>query len=419
MRKGWFIVLAISLLSATQLRPSAAQDGADWRPHLVEPGDTWAALAWRYGLDSAAVQAANPHPNRQQQPAIGSTLQVHTSPTGEQMGQLVASGRGSLLTLAAAEGTNPWQLARLNGLPHPFRPLLYQAIFIPGGDEPPREFPAGFRSLELSQVPARPGQGLAFRAEVTGDLTVIARLDRQLFVTKSNDGHLVGLVGTGAFQDTGDLPFTIQVEGRPLWSQPWHMVPGDWIYQQLTLTGDAAAIDAESIRLERERLVAIWNQATPVPQWDRRFREPIDSFLEYSSPYGARRSYNGGPYLSYHEGLDYSAHGGTPVLAPAAGTVVLAERLYVRGGAVILDHGLGVYSGFYHMSEVLAEVGQTVEPGQIVGKVGTTGLSTGNHLHWDMLVAGTWVDPAGWLASNTACWLLAGWGSPCLEAPSS
>lgn len=89
-----------------------------------------------------------------------------------------------------------------------------------------------------------------------------------------------------------------------------------------------------------------------------------------SANYGARRSYNGGPYPTYHEGVDFSAYAGTPVMAPAAGTVALAEPLTVRGGAVILDHGLGVYTGYYHLSAIHATVGQQVQPGDVLGEAG-------------------------------------------------
>jgi murein DD-endopeptidase MepM/ murein hydrolase activator NlpD len=77
----------------------------------------------------------------------------------------------------------------------------------------------------------------------------------------------------------------------------------------------------------------------------------------------------------------------------------------VRGGAVIVDHGWGVYTGYYHMSDVAAEVGQWVEAGQHIGGVGTTGLSTGNHLHWDLLVGGVWVDGLAWLEQDIGGWL--------------
>jgi murein DD-endopeptidase MepM/ murein hydrolase activator NlpD len=144
---------------------------------------------------------------------------------------------------------------------------------------------------------------------------------------------------------------------------------------------------------------------------------PLENYLSISSDFGARRSYNGGPYQSYHEGLDFSAYGGTEVLAPSAGTVVLAENLYVRGGAVIINHGLGLFSGTYHLQEVLIQSDQTLEKGQIIGLVGSTGLSTGNHLHWDLLVGGIWVSPQAWLDSGLACWVLEGWGTPCQRKP--
>jgi len=193
------------------------------------------------------------------------------------------------------------------------------------------------------------------------------------------------------------------------------LVPGEWTFEEITYTGAAAAIDSDSIRQERERLEIVWNQYGQKPLWSGSFGKPLENFLAISSQYGARRSYAGGPFDHYHEGLDFSAYGGTAVLAPASGSVVLAEPLVARGGAVIIDHGLGVFSGYYHLSEVLVEPGQNVNAGDEIGQVGSTGLSTGNHLHWDFLVGGTWVDPAAWLAQDVACWILEGWGTPCSD----
>ncbi len=180
----------------------------------------------------------------------------------------------------------------------------------------------------------------------------------------------------------------------------------------------AAEIDQAAIDEERARLREIWSQVSPEPLWQDSFREPIADYLEISSTFGARRSTNGGPYNRYHEGVDFSAYGGTPVLAPAGGVVVVAEPLYVRGGAVIIDHGLGVYSGYYHLSEIFVEAGTAVSPGDPLGAVGTTGLSTGNHLHWDLLIGTTWVDAAAWLEQDMACWILDGWGKPCSDSNS-
>jgi len=85
------------------------------------------------------------------------------------------------------------------------------------------------------------------------------------------------------------------------------------------------------------------------------------------------------------------------VLAAASGIVVLAEELQVRGRAVILDHGAGVMSGYFHLSEIGVETGDRVSAGQVLGSVGATGLVTGSHLHWEMRVNGVAVNPQDWL----------------------
>jgi murein DD-endopeptidase MepM/ murein hydrolase activator NlpD len=101
--------------------------------------------------------------------------------------------------------------------------------------------------------------------------------------------------------------------------------------------------------------------------------------------------------VSAHAGEDFSAPPGSEVLAPAAGTVLLAESLFVRGNAVMLDHGSGVITGYWHLQKLNVESGQRVEAGQTLGEVGSTGLSTGAHLHWELRVRGVAVDPMQWV----------------------
>ena len=83
--------------------------------------------------------------------------------------------------------------------------------------------------------------------------------------------------------------------------------------------------------------------------------------------------------------------------APAAGTIVLAEPLTVRGNVVFIDHGWGLLTGYWHLSTIETEVGQQVAPGDLIGRVGNTGLSTGAHMHWEMWVGGISVDGLQWL----------------------
>ncbi len=415
MRRSLLLIATLLTLIILTPSPLQAQEDPAAEPtyHTVQPGDTWLALSLRYQVSVEELRLANPHPNPLRQPTIGDTVRIPPTAAEPTTGRLLRSENGGLLQLAANLQVNPWQLEHHNGLAHLSRPLFGRALFVPGGESAPTEYPSGFHSLELSQIPARPGEALVLRALVGNVEQFNVRLGSAHFDSFVNHPHAVSVGGTGAFFTPGAPELTITSPGQPIWSQPWRIVPGTWDYDQVTLTGEAAAIDQAAIAAERERLFQIWSVRSEEPQWTTSFQLPINSFLGISSTFGARRSYNGGPYSTYHEGLDFSAYAGTPVYAPAAGTVVLAEMLYVRGGAVIIDHGLGIYSGFYHMSEVHAQPGQKVEAGTLLGQVGTTGLSSGNHLHWDLLVAETWVDAAAWRDQDLACWLLQGWGRPC------
>jgi hypothetical protein len=166
--------------------------------------------------------------------------------------------------------------------------------------------------------------------------------------------------------------------------------------ENIVLPPDRAELLAPAItEPEIKRLDGVFAVVTPEPLWSGSFTMPVQA--NTSSAFGTRRSYNGGPLGSGHSGWDLDAAAGTPVLAPARGRVVLAETLQVRGNAVIVDHGLGVYSAYYHLSEIRVRVGQVVAPGEVIGKVGNTGLSTGPHLHWEMRVGGVAVDPAEWV----------------------
>ena len=405
--KKWIISVLLFLIIIA--KPTAAQGNG---PLTIQPGDSWASLAIRFQVPEASLHELNPHLNPLRLPAIGT--EVVLPETAVAQSGLLLRPMGDLLATAVAQQTSPWLLAIRNARPSPYRANLYRPVLVPDATNVPRDLPAGFSRLELSQAVGTPGQAVGFRAEMDAVGMVTAVLGSNEMDVFANEPFLVGLTGTGAFFGTQQPVLQIQVGDAPPWRQPWQFRdPADWEYQQLTLTGTAAQIDQESIAEERARLFEIWEQNSGPAQWDAPFQLPINSYLTISSTFGARRSYNGGPYRSYHEGVDFAAYGGTPVLAPATGTVVVAEFLYVRGGAVIIDHGLGIYSGFYHMSSIAVAPGDVVAPGQIVGEVGTTGLSTGNHLHWDLLVNAIWVDAQAWLEQGMDCWILAGLNQPC------
>jgi len=130
--------------------------------------------------------------------------------------------------------------------------------------------------------------------------------------------------------------------------------------------------------------------------WTYPLRSPLEPMPSISADYGDRRSY-GGMFEGYHSGIDYRASRGTPVVAPAAGRVVLVKRLEARGNAVLIDHGWGLVTGYWHLSTIDVEIGDKIMAGEILGRVGNTGLSTGSHLHWEVWINGVAVDGRQWL----------------------
>jgi len=99
----------------------------------------------------------------------------------------------------------------------------------------------------------------------------------------------------------------------------------------------------------------------------------------------------------YHRGIDFGAPRGTAVYASNGGIVVLSDNFITRGKTIIIDHGYGIFTEYLHLSKILVKKGQFVKKGELIGKIGSTGFSTGPHLHWSLLVNGYLVNPLQWV----------------------
>ncbi|HYK87296.1 MAG TPA: M23 family metallopeptidase [Acidobacteriota bacterium] len=151
----------------------------------------------------------------------------------------------------------------------------------------------------------------------------------------------------------------------------------------------------ERIRRESKRVGEIFAAMTPQKMWDGAFAAPVPGQVD--SNFGKRSILNG-KARSPHTGVDFTADAGTPIRAPNAGRIILAADLYFSGNTVIIDHGLGLYSFFAHLSSFSVREGDRVKTGTVVGRVGSTGRATGPHLHWTVRLAETRVDPLSLMA---------------------
>lgn len=161
---------------------------------------------------------------------------------------------------------------------------------------------------------------------------------------------------------------------------------------RIGISAGAASDPEVDARIARDRVLIDRALHGSGPEW--RPREPFTwpRPAIKTSVFGQRRTFNGS-VASRHLGLDLRGRRGEPVRAPAAGKVVLTGNFYYQGNAVYIDHGLGLVTAYFHFSETDVAIGDLVEQGQVIGRVGTTGRSTAPHLHWSAYVEGENIDP--------------------------
>ena len=193
--------------------------------------------------------------------------------------------------------------------------------------------------------------------------------------------------GTRLLQVAGDgqvQKLSVQVRDRDFPTQSIWLPPGK---------------DEEGTDAEFDRVDAFKALVTPEKFWDGKLLRPNSG--EITTIYGVRRYYNGVFAQDYyHRGVDYAGAYGSPVVAPAAGRVSLVGResqgFKIHGNVVGIDHGQGVASILMHLSRIDVKEGDVVKAGQVIGALGSTGASTGPHLHWGLYVHGQSVDPVPW-----------------------
>ncbi len=190
-----------------------------------------------------------------------------------------------------------------------------------------------------------------------------------------------------AIMTHADPPQT--VEGR------LKILKRDFQVQRLTLPTKMVDLDPETERravAEADQLRTLYRTVTPERFWRGRFTRPVGG-TEPGTGFGARRVINGHPKAP-HTGIDFGAAPGTPVVAVNDGRVALVADFFFPGRLVVIDHGLGLYTLYFHLQEAKVTDGERVSRGQPIGAVGATGRATGPHLHFGAHVGAARIDPA-------------------------
>ncbi|HWI53483.1 MAG TPA: M23 family metallopeptidase [Symbiobacteriaceae bacterium] len=256
--------------------------------------------------------------------------------------------------------------------------------------------PAPPREPQLLLEPVRVQQGdvaaIRFDLPVEGDVTVrVQGLDEQPRVFRL-EGRPIAFAGFPANARVGTYPVTVTWSGGKIESA-LEVVYKKFTEDRLTVTAEQESTYYDPRQADEwARVFALRSRSWSRPLWDGPFRVPLHGKLDISTYFGQIRFVNG-TETGRHSGMDFEADEGTPVLAPARGRVLMTEKLIVSGNTIILDHGLNLYTTYYHLSAYDVKPGDWVEPGQIIGRVGNTGFSLGPHLHWTATIGNTPVDP--------------------------
>jgi murein DD-endopeptidase MepM/ murein hydrolase activator NlpD len=201
------------------------------------------------------------------------------------------------------------------------------------------------------------------------------------------------LVGIPIQQSLGNTTLTFMQQGQEL-THTFEIVDKRYTEQRITLKNQEMVTpnpqQLERIRAEGKRQRAIYAQVSKAIDLSAGFTMPLQG--RTTSLFGHRRFFNDQP-RSPHSGLDIAAPTGTPITAPAPGTVALVDDLYYNGKTVFLDHGQGLITMYCHLSDQTVTTGQVVEQNQQIGLVGATGRVTGPHLHWSVSLNGYRIDP--------------------------
>ncbi|MDJ0571279.1 MAG: M23 family metallopeptidase [Pleurocapsa sp. MO_192.B19] len=254
------------------------------------------------------------------------------------------------------------------------------------------------KALEVKISPQTPQLGDTISVIVTIDdpnTPPSVAVEQKNYPLFENNGTYRALIPTSPLNSPGKMTLRVQGDNQTSNIGLW-LKNRSFPIQRIWLSGKASR---PATQIELERVAAFKKLVTPQKFWQGSFIRPNTARI--STVFGVRRYYNGefaNDY--YHKGVDYAGGYGSPIVAPAAGRVSLvgkeSEGFHVHGNIVGIDHGQGVVSVFMHLQDIDVAEGTMVNAGQQIGTIGSTGASSGPHLHWGLYVNEVAVDPVPW-----------------------
>ena len=213
----------------------------------------------------------------------------------------------------------------------------------------------------------------------------------EAFILEGEDGAW-GIVAAGLRTAPGSYDITLKI-GEESVSSAMEVTAEDYDTQRITVDKKKVHLSAETLKrvgAEKALITAVWASASAEPFWNGPFRMPVEGTV--TGVFGTKRIFNGSP-RNPHGGVDIAAPEGTDVAAANRGRIAFVGDFFFNGKFVVIDHGLGVFTMYAHLSKVATSVGTVVEKGSVIGAIGSTGRATGPHLHFSVKLGRIDVSP--------------------------
>lgn len=374
--------------------------------HTATPGETLHTLAQQYGTTPESLAQANYITNPAQvfvgqDIAIPITDEPHKVAVARALHHVQQDE--NLARIATRYNVTLADLLHTNGMTQVMPVFAGQALWIPGGDSSlaVHDLPAPFIEIALSPIPAIQGKTMSIALKTSEYVTLTGTfMGYPVQIVTQNATQHYALFGIHAFAQAGVYPLLLTATAangvQTTLTQRVRIDSGGYGAEAIALAaGQEGLLTPEVTEPEWERFARLMSSFTAQRYFDGVMGLPSSGAI--SSQFGTRRSYNGGALSTFHSGTDFAGAPESPIVAPAGGVVIMAEALPVRGNITIIDHGWGVVTAYFHQTEIQVGVGSVVSAGQTIGTIGSTGRSTGPHLHWEMWVGGVQVDPMQWV----------------------
>ncbi len=313
----------------------------------------------------------------------------------------------SSLELAVIENLNPWDLIITNAQGGEWDLIPGEVLYVQATDSSgPGAFPEEIQKVAYTPNRFIQGHTSVFEVKAPEGTIIQGSLgDYPLSFFSETGVNYLALQGLHARENLSLKPLSIfgtLPDGTPFaHTQMVQIRSGEYPYEKI-LNVPQETVGVNLTEEETEFLEEFADKATGNKFWAGGFLSPVPAELStcWPSYYGNRRSYNGSGFFYFHSGLDFCSAMGGNILAPAPGKVIYIGSQLLHGNTTMINHGWGVYTLYAHQSEFLVQEGDRVNAGDIIGRVGSTGRSTGPHLHWEVWVGGIQVDPMEWLVES-------------------